>query len=61
MTYVYKVPEIQLGKLYEVREKTGIPIARHIRKAIDDYLEINWPGGDLHKILNGRREEREDR
>lgn len=54
MTYVYKVPEIQLEKLYELSERTGAPIARHIRNAIDVYLKRNEPGGDLYQVFDRR-------
>jgi hypothetical protein len=57
MTYVYKVPEVQLEKLHEIKEKTNVPISNHIMSASDIYLKRYEPGGDLYKILDRRNKE----
>ncbi len=36
--YSWVVPPALLGRLYEIREQTGVPIARQIREAIQAYL-----------------------
>ena len=57
MTYIYKVPEVQLEKLYEIKERTKVAISNHIRSAIDIYLKRYEPGGDLYQILDRRNKE----
>ncbi len=36
--YSWVVPPALLGRLYEIREQTGVPIARQIREAVQAYL-----------------------
>lgn len=36
--YSWVVPPEMLGRLYQIREKTRVPIARQIREAVQAYL-----------------------
>ncbi len=36
--YSWVVPPDMLGRLYQIREKTRVPIARQIREAVQAYL-----------------------
>ena len=36
--YSWVVPPALLGRLYQIREKTRVPIARQIREAVQAYL-----------------------
>ena len=36
--YSWVVPPALLGRLYQIREKTRVPIARQIREAVQVYL-----------------------
>ena len=36
--YSWVVPPAILGRLYQIREKTRVPIARQIREAVQDFL-----------------------
>ena len=36
--YSWVVPPAILGRLYQIREKTRVPIARQIREAVQAYL-----------------------
>ena len=59
MTYVFKVPEYQMDKLYEIKDATGTSISKHIKTALDEYLKRFEPGGDLyHKIRDSGCKER---
>ena len=36
--YAWVVPPAMLGRLYQIREKTRVPIARQIRESVQAYL-----------------------
>jgi len=39
-THIF-LPDVFLKALKRLKEKTGLPIAEHIRRAIDEYLNKN--------------------
>ena len=45
----------QLAALKELSANTGLSVAEHIRRAIDNYLQ---PRGDIHQAIDEHREKR---
>ena len=37
--YRWEVPTILARRLARVRERTGVPVARQLRRAVDEYLD----------------------
>ena len=39
--YRWEVPKILARRLARVRDRTGVPVARQLRRAVDEYLDQN--------------------
>jgi hypothetical protein len=37
--YRWEVPTVLARRLARVRDRTGVPVARHLRRAVDEYLD----------------------
>jgi len=37
--YRWEVPKVLARRLARVRERTGVPVARQLRRAVDEYLD----------------------
>ncbi len=37
--YRWEVPKILARRLARVRDRTGVPVARQLRRAVDEYLD----------------------
>ena len=37
--YRWEVPKLLARRLAEIRDRTGVPVARQLRRAVDEYLD----------------------
>ena len=37
--YRWEVPKVFARRLARIRERTGVPVARQLRRAVDEYLD----------------------
>ena len=37
--YRWEVPKVLARRLARIRERTGVPVARQLRRAVDEYLD----------------------
>jgi len=37
--YRWEVPKVLARRLARIRERTGVPVARRLRRAVDEYLD----------------------
>ena len=37
--YRWEVPKVLARRLARIRERTGVPVTRQLRRAVDEYLE----------------------
>ena len=52
--YRWEVPTVLARRLAQIRERTGWPVPRQLRRAVDEYLDLHEAGAGRATARAGR-------